>query len=183
MNNSTWEAMNDLEMVVAKVCSAREIIDVAIDRIQEHQYDKAESMMSAAYEFLGYYLDEFDKKFKVAWQETIVKQKDDCMPPWGHSDMEALKYSDEELDAMCDNAEKQHSGYYYEYDRNDPNRENPFGGKYTITIDQEGNLPLPDELLNKMGITIGDYLQWEVLDDNKIKLKKVDNVSVVEKIS
>jgi len=26
------------------------------------------------------------------------------MPPWGHSDMEALKYTDEELNAMCDKA-------------------------------------------------------------------------------
>ena len=28
------------------------------------------------------------------------------MPPWGHSDMEALRYSEEELNAMCDAAEK-----------------------------------------------------------------------------
>jgi len=57
-----WSTMNELEMVTSKICSAREIIDAAIDRIQEHQYDKAETMMSAAHEFLGYYLDEFDKR-------------------------------------------------------------------------------------------------------------------------
>lgn len=28
----------------------------------------------------------------------------DIMPPWGHSDMEALRYTDEELNAMCDKA-------------------------------------------------------------------------------
>ena len=27
------------------------------------------------------------------------------MPPWGHSDMEALRYTEEELNAMCDKAE------------------------------------------------------------------------------
>lgn len=27
------------------------------------------------------------------------------MPPWGHSDMEALRYTEEELNAMCDAAE------------------------------------------------------------------------------
>jgi len=48
-----WNTMNELEMVTSKICSAREIIDAAIDRIQEHQYDKAETMMSAAHEFLG----------------------------------------------------------------------------------------------------------------------------------
>jgi hypothetical protein len=34
------------------------------------------------------------KSFKDAWSETVTKLKqeeiDDCMPPWGHSDMEAL---------------------------------------------------------------------------------------------
>ena len=63
--------MNDLEMVTSKICSAREIIDSAIDKIQEHQYDKAEMMMSAAYEYLEYYLQEFDDKFKLAWQATV----------------------------------------------------------------------------------------------------------------
>jgi hypothetical protein len=107
MASKVWDVMNDLEMVTSKICSAREIIDSAIDRIQEHQYDKAEMMMSAAYEYLEYYLQEFDAKFKLAWQETVVKQKkeeDDAwdavnkekeyyepsMPPWGHSDLEYL---------------------------------------------------------------------------------------------
>jgi len=76
MTSKVWETMNNLEMVTSKICSAREIIDSAIDRIQEHQYDKAEMMMSAAYEYLEYYLQEFDDKFKLAWQETVVKQKE-----------------------------------------------------------------------------------------------------------
>jgi hypothetical protein len=120
MVSKVWDTMNDLEMVTSKICSAREIIDAAIDKIQEHQYDKAETMMSAAYEFLEYYLSEFDEKFKLAWQETVVKEnkklEEDCMPPWGHSDLEYLsqdwgttvssvRYTDEELDAMCDKAE------------------------------------------------------------------------------
>lgn len=29
---------------------------------------------------------------------------EDSMPPWGHSDMEALRYTEEELNAMCDKA-------------------------------------------------------------------------------
>jgi hypothetical protein len=70
-----WDAMNDLEMLALKVCSAREIIDAAVDSIQARQNDKAETLMNAAHEFLGYYLNEFDAKFKVAWQETVCKQK------------------------------------------------------------------------------------------------------------
>ena len=48
-----WSTMNDLEMVTSKICSAREIIDNAVDKIQEHEYDKAELLMNAAYEILS----------------------------------------------------------------------------------------------------------------------------------
>jgi len=163
--------MNDLEMITSKICSAREIIDSAAESIQKSDYEKAESLVNAAYEFLGYYLEEFDDKFKKAWKETVVAQKsvekelfeaaiaereyyegydydaagakfplscdkddkspecqkswndfweetyypeeykkakepkvEDVMPPWGHSDMEALRYTEEELNAMCDKA-------------------------------------------------------------------------------
>lgn len=74
--------MNDLESVTSKICSAREIIDTALDAIQNHQNDKAETLAMAAYEFLGYYLDEFDAKFKLAWQETVVKQKQEEDNAW-----------------------------------------------------------------------------------------------------
>ena len=128
-----WSTLNDLEMVTSKISSAREILDCAVDRLQEHQYDKAETLLYAADEFLQYYLEEFDRKFKDAWAETVTKVhqeeysvsstcdkddtsqeckgawnsfweenyypkevKDDCMPPWGHSDMEALSQQKED---------------------------------------------------------------------------------------
>ena len=128
-----WSTLNDLEMVSTKISSAREILDCAVDRLQEHQYDKAETLLYAADEFLQYYLEEFDRKFKDAWAETVTKVhqeeysvsstcdkddtspecksawnsfweenyypkevKDDCMPPWGHSDMEALSQQKED---------------------------------------------------------------------------------------
>jgi hypothetical protein len=49
---------------------------------------------------------ECQKSWTSFWEELYYPEevKDDCMPPWGHSDMEALKYTDEELDAMCDKA-------------------------------------------------------------------------------
>ena len=131
--NRVWSTLNDLEMVSSKVSSAREILDCAVDRLQEHQYDKAETLLYAADEFLQYYLEEFDRKFKDAWAETVTKVhqeeysvsstcdkddtsqeckgawnsfweenyypkevKDDCMPPWGHSDMEALSQQKED---------------------------------------------------------------------------------------
>jgi hypothetical protein len=49
---------------------------------------------------------ECQKSWTSFWEENYYPEevKDDCMPPWGHSDMEALKYTDEELNAMCDKA-------------------------------------------------------------------------------
>jgi len=57
---------------------------------------------------------EYHKKYLTKSIELLSLLKgnrpvdfDDCMPEWGHSDMEALKYTEEELDAMCDAAAKQ----------------------------------------------------------------------------
>jgi hypothetical protein len=121
----TWEVMNELEMVTSKICSAREILDSAINALESGNKEKAETLMYAADEFLQYYLEDFDRKFKTAWSETVVKLKeeDPCMPPWGHSDLEyglsnnlltqdrvsnfpGDQYTDEELNAMCDKAEQ-----------------------------------------------------------------------------
>jgi hypothetical protein len=44
----------------------------------------------------NYYPEEYEKS-----KEPKVE---DIMPPWGHSDMEALRYTEEELNAMCDKA-------------------------------------------------------------------------------
>lgn len=123
-----WRTMNDLELVTSKICSARANIDVAIDKLQEHQYDKAEILMNAAYEYLEYYLQEFDDKFKLAWQATVgdlrngdsktplTCDKDDpspeCQGAWNsfweenyYPEEYGLQYTDEEITAMCDKAE------------------------------------------------------------------------------
>jgi hypothetical protein len=179
-----WNTMNSLESVTSKICSAREILDSAIDSLENHKLEKTETLLYAVDEYLQYYLEEFDRKFKDAWAETVTKvhqetikiddlrrswdppgmwdnkkdavqfnidpagneinflnvgagntaydypanslltedrisnfpeEQDDCMPPWGHSDMEALRYTDEELDAMCDNAAKENMDPFYSY--------------------------------------------------------------------
>jgi len=81
-SSKVWEVMNDLELVTVKIVSAREIIDCATDAIQNNEYSRAETLISAAYEFLGYYLDEFDKKFKDAWKETVVTSRIDKVTSW-----------------------------------------------------------------------------------------------------
>jgi hypothetical protein len=148
-----WTVMNDLDAVTSKICSAREILDCAIDRLQEHQYDKVEQLMYAV-----------DEKFQLAWKETVVKQNeenqkkiDDCMPPWGHSDMEALKYTDEELDAMCKAAEQQNS--------------------WVVPVEEDGDncvVTFPDELIEKTGWKEGDILEWISNENGSYTLKKAE---------
>jgi antitoxin component of MazEF toxin-antitoxin module len=78
-----WDTMNELESVTSKICSAREILDCAIEAHENHNHEKVEHLLHAVDEFLVYYLKEFDDKFKKAWQATVgdlregdvVKQK------------------------------------------------------------------------------------------------------------
>jgi DNA-directed RNA polymerase specialized sigma54-like protein len=97
-----WGSMNELESVTSKICSAREILECAMIALENHKYDKAEALMYAVDEFLQYYLQEFDEKFKVAWKETVVKSK---MAP-SAVNFPGEQYTEEELNAMCDAAEK-----------------------------------------------------------------------------
>jgi hypothetical protein len=71
----TWESMNSLESVTSKICSAREILDSAIESLESGNRQKTETLLYAVDEFLQYYLEDFDRKFKVAWDETVVKLK------------------------------------------------------------------------------------------------------------
>jgi hypothetical protein len=68
--------MNDLEMVTSKICSAREILDSVIDAHGEDRHEKVETLLYAVDEYLQYYLQEFDEKFKKAWKETVVACKE-----------------------------------------------------------------------------------------------------------
>ena len=179
-----WRTMNDLEVVTSKICSAREIIDAAIDRIQEHQYDKAEMMMSAAYEYLEYYLQEFDDKFKLAWQATVGDLRDgdvrnetltcdkndpspECQGAWNdfweehYYPEEHQQYTEEELNAMCNAAEKTNKVK-----------------KWILTIEQNPEnfdyyVILPDGLLEAAKLKEGDELNWVDNGDGSFKIVKV----------
>lgn len=45
-------------------------------------------------------------KFAHCTDEDLERIAKETLTPWGHSDMEAMKYTDEELDAMCEHAAK-----------------------------------------------------------------------------
>ena len=164
-----WKTLNELESVTSKICSAREILDSAIDRLEAHQYDKAGTLLYAVDEYLQYYLEDFDRKFKDAWKETVTKvhqqQIDDCMPPWGHSDMEALRYTDEEMDAMCDNAAKQDKVVKWRL----PVEEVEDGD----TGEQEYFITFPEDLLEAANLSPGEEVEWVDRNDGSFLLRKI----------
>ena len=160
-----WKTLNELESVSSKICSARAILDSAIVSLESGNREKTETLMYAVDEYLQYYLEEFDRKFKDAWDETVTKLKqeevDDYMRPWGHSDMEALsQYTDEEMDAMCDNAAKEDKVVRWQL----PVEEDAVNGEYFITF--------PDDLLEAANLKQGDDVEWIDNNDGSFILKK-----------
>ena len=205
--------MNDLEMVTSKIVSAREILDSAIDRLQEHQYDKTETLLYAVDEFLQYYLEEFDRKFKDAWKETVMKvnqetikiddlrrswdspemsdRLDDCMPPWGHSDLEyglANPTLTEDRNSnfpgentICDNQDTspECKGAWNSFWEDDPIKEDKVV-KWQLPIEEVENgdtgeqeyfITFPEDLLEAANLKLGDIVSWIDNSDGTYTLK------------
>ena len=162
-----WKTLNELESVTSKICSARAILDSAIVSLESGNREKTETLMYAVDEYLQYYLEEFDRKFKDAWDETVTKLKqeevDDYMRPWGHSDMEALsQYTDEELEGMCNNAAKEDKVVRWQL----PVEEDTVNGEYFITF--------PDDLLEAANLSPNDEVEWVEQEVGTFLLRKIE---------
>jgi hypothetical protein len=114
-----YDAMSSAE------ATPQEIYDV-IKGVVEENYYTYKHQTSQAYELLALLngngkghlscdSDDISTEYKGTWnsfweenyypEEYKEPSVEDIMPPWGHSDMEALRYTEEELNAMCDKAE------------------------------------------------------------------------------
>lgn len=88
---------------------------------------------------------------------------------------------------------KKHSKYYYEYDRNDPSRENPFQKnedkpkdkvkKWVLPVEEtkidktdeiEYFVSFPDDLLEAANLKEGDQVEWVDMGDGSYMIKKVE---------
>ena len=149
-----WGSMNELESVTSKICSAREILDSAIVSLESGNREKTETLMYAVDEYLQYYLDEFDRKFKNAWEETVTKLKqeevDDYMRPWEHSDMETLSQHKEDKVVKWQL----------------PVEEDTVSGEYFITF--------PEDLLEAANLKEGDNVEWISQEAGTFILKKCE---------
>jgi hypothetical protein len=197
MASKVWEAMNDLTMVATKVCSAKEIINAALLSLESHEITKAETLMEAANEFLSYYLEEFDKKFDIAWKETVVpktnpKEHSEFYYDYNRNKPIHNQYTDEELDEMCSAAEleSKKDKIYESPDKGDTIYERKFGEidkknlvrSWSIDVEDAYNkdgetifsyIQFPDNLVEYMELKEGNKIMWTVNPDNTVVIRKV----------
>lgn len=142
--HKVWNTMNELEMVTSKICSAREILDSALDALESRNIEKTESLISAAYEFLGYYLNEFDTKFKDAWKETVVNHKTE-IPSWND-----ISFVDP------------------------PKKDKVIKWSLPVEeIDDEYYITLPEDLMEESNFNPGDEVEWVDQNNGSYLLRKV----------
>jgi hypothetical protein len=156
LENWIYDAMSSAE------ATPQEIYDV-IKGVVEENYYTYKVQTSKAYELLAL-LNGNGKGHITNYPEEV---KGDCMPPWGHSDMEALRYTDEEMDAMCDNAAKQDKVVKWKLP---VEVENDY-----ITGEKEYFITFPDDLLEAANLNPGDEVEWISTDDHNYLLRKVIN--------
>jgi len=163
---SLGQVENFLYDAMSSGATPQEIYDT-IRGVVEDNYYTYKHQASQAYELLAL-LNGNGKGHIEAYDEykgSTVSSVSDVMPPWGHSDMEALKYTDEELNAMCDVAEKANKVKKWvlpvEY------------------IDDECFVSFPEDLLEAANLKEGDQIEWVDQGNGSYLLKKVANPSWV----
>jgi hypothetical protein len=157
--------------------SPQEIYD-AIKGVVDENYHLYKKKTAEAYELLALLNGNSERHISdaISRGNKIHQAIDDCMRPWGHSDMEALQYTDEELNAMCAAAEEEKlisKGYF---------KEDGFWRKskiWTVEIQMDGLtgdafIPIPDDLSDVVGWDVDDELEWWDNKDGSYLLKKVN---------
>lgn len=177
-----WDTMNALDSVISKVIYAKEIILSSSRSIEYSNLKEAELLSNAAYEYLEYFIQEFDEKFKDAWKATVGDLREgDVRKEDSHTNQESFEETlvREGYEYTPLPESNKHSKYYYEYDRNDPKRKNPFVNNVTKWIlpvqnDDSGELflNLPEDLLSQLKWNIGDQLEWINNGDGTFKVIK-----------
>jgi hypothetical protein len=142
----------------------QEIYDV-IRGVVEDNYYTYKKQTANAYELLallngngeGHISSVISRGNKIhqAIDDILVGIRDDCRIP---CDMEALQYTDDELDAMCSVAETKDKVV-----------------KWIIPVDDDYNITFPEDLLAQTGWKEGDTIQWIDQGDGSFKMIKEEN--------
>ena len=160
LENFLYDAMGAAE------ATPQEIYDV-IKGVVEDNYYTYKKQASDAYELLSLLNGngEGHSTSVISRGNKVHQAVDDCMPPWGHSDMEALIYTDKEMDAMCDNAAKQDKVIRWQL----PVEEIENGD----TGEQEYFITFPEDLLEAANLSPGEEVEWVDRNDGSFLLRKI----------
>ena len=151
INSFLYDALNEESL------SANQIYETIIETVSEHteylqlQYEKSQELFDL--------LKGTVKPYKSPWNQFIEDNKDgflskeresnfpnedDCMPPWGHSDLEYASKHPEETKVKS----------------------------WVLPVDDEGVIILPEDLLERTGWKEGDTLVYEICNGGVIVRKK-----------
>ena len=169
-----WNTMNELEGVTSKVCSAREILDCAIDAHQEGNHEKMERLLYAVDEFLQYYLAEFDDKFKDAWKATVGDLRDgDAKPP--------LQCDKDDPSPECQKSWNDFWEEHYYPEEYQGSTVSSVKKKWILPVEEVKDedtdenvycVSFPDDLLEAANLKEGDLVEWVDQGDGSYLLKK-----------
>ena len=179
LENFLYDAMGAAE------ATPQEIYDV-IKGVVEDNYYIYKKQASDAYELLallngngeGHISSVISRGNKIHQEieDILVGIHDDCRIP---CDMEALKYTDEELDAMCSVAEEEElisKGYFKEDGSWKKSKDKV--KKWILPVEEDGDdcvITFPEDLLEQTGWKEGDTLQWIDQGDGSFKMIKTEN--------
>jgi hypothetical protein len=157
---SLGQVENFLYDAMSSGATPQEIYDTIRGVVEDNYYTYKKSA-SEAYELLG--LLNGNGVGHVGVDLDYPKEvNDDCRIP---CDMEALKYTDEELDAMCAAATSAKKGKVNKWIL--PVEEHPEQDEYIISF--------PDDLLEAADLKEGDTVTWIDQGDGSYLIKKVSN--------
>ena len=148
----------------AAEATPQEIYDV-IKGVVEENYYTYKHQTSQAYELLALlngngkgHITNYSEEYKGSTVSSV-------MPPWGHSDMEALRYTDKEMEEMCDNAAKQDKVVKWQLPIEE---ENDY-----MTGEKEYFITFPEDLLEAANLKEGDEVEWVDRNDGSFLLRKI----------
>ena len=196
LSNWLYDAMSCGE------ATPQEIYDVIVNVVKDEYYTY-KKRTSESYELLALLngngkghlscdKDDPSPECKNAWNDFW----EDSMPPWGHSDMEALRYTEEELNAMCDKAasdeEKnkcreynlREAEYYNKRAELDAKEDKVVKWQLPVQVDGltgDCFVEFPDDLLERAGLKEGDMVNWVDNKNGSYTLTKVTETIKMDK--
>ncbi len=147
LNAFLYDALNEENL------SANQIYETIIETVAEHteylqvQYQKSQQLFdllkgtAKPYEApWNKFIEDNKNGFLSKERESNFPNENDCMPPWGHSDLEYASKHPEENKVKS----------------------------WVLPVDDEGVIVLPEDLLEQTGWKEGDTLVYEIRDGGVI---------------